>query len=80
MTTDPIEIKCPRCGQKTVYSTVNKFRPFCSERCRLIDLGDWASNKFAIPVADKTPIESESEDNDSNKIPSNTEDSSESEN
>jgi uncharacterized protein len=80
MTTDSIEIKCPRCGQKTVYSTVNKFRPFCSERCKLIDLGDWASNKFAIPVVEKNPIESESEEVGSNQIPSNIDGASENEN
>ncbi len=42
------KIKCPRCGLLTVYSVENKFRPFCSERCRLIDLGAWASESYKI--------------------------------
>lgn len=41
-------IKCPRCGKQTIYSTENPFRPFCSERCRLIDLGDWAEGRFFV--------------------------------
>lgn len=46
------KIKCPQCGLLTVYSLKNSFRPFCSDRCKLIDLGDWASEKYAIPVKD----------------------------
>jgi hypothetical protein len=41
--------KCPRCGKETAYEA-NPFRPFCSERCRLIDLGLWFSDAYAIPV------------------------------
>jgi uncharacterized protein len=43
-------VSCPHCGKKSEYSPENSFRPFCSERCQLLDLGDWASEKFAIPV------------------------------
>ena len=32
-------VRCPNCGKEIVYSTDNPFRPFCSERCKLIDLG-----------------------------------------
>lgn len=39
---------CPTCGKKAVWES-NKFRPFCSKRCRLIDLGQWASEKYRIP-------------------------------
>ncbi len=42
------EIKCPQCGHLTFYSPDNPFRPFCSERCRLIDLGDWASESYKV--------------------------------
>lgn len=45
-----MEVKCPRCAKPTVYSEANPFRPFCSERCKLIDLGQWADEKYAIPV------------------------------
>ena len=41
-------IKCPQCGKETVYSPENKFRPFCSKRCRMIDLGEWASEGYQI--------------------------------
>ncbi len=41
-------ITCPGCGKETVWKG-NPYRPFCSERCKLIDLGDWATGKHAIP-------------------------------
>ncbi len=43
--------RCPRCGKETVYEG-NPFRPFCSERCRLLDLGNWLSESYAIPAAE----------------------------
>jgi len=46
-------VACPTCGNRTEYSPANRFRPFCCERCKLMDLGDWASEKFRIP--DPTP-------------------------
>ena len=41
-------VKCPQCGRETEF-TGNEFRPFCSERCKLLDFGDWADERFAIP-------------------------------
>lgn len=49
------EVKCPRCGRPALFSPENPNRPFCSERCKLIDLGDWADGKYAIPVHDEKP-------------------------
>ena len=43
-----LEVKCPRCEKIMVYSKDNPYRPFCSERCKLIDLGNWADGKYAI--------------------------------
>jgi uncharacterized protein len=44
-----IKLHCPTC-QKVVYWTADyPFRPFCSERCKLIDLGEWASENHKIP-------------------------------
>lgn len=43
---------CPRCKKEAVFSSANPYRPFCSERCRLIDLGDWASEKYRVPTSD----------------------------
>ncbi len=41
---------CPTCSQETNIKPDNKFRPFCSERCRLIDLGDWLTENNSIPT------------------------------
>ncbi len=43
-----MKVKCPRCKTETVYSSKNEFRPFCSERCRLIDLGAWAEGSYVV--------------------------------
>ena len=40
--------KCPHCKKITKYTNENKFRPFCSEKCKLIDFGAWASEEFKI--------------------------------
>jgi uncharacterized protein len=50
MTSQKTEIKCPQCGLLTFYSSENKYRPFCSERCRLIDLGQWADGTYRVPL------------------------------
>lgn len=42
-------VACPTCQKEVVWSTDNPFRPFCCERCKLIDLGEWASEGHAIP-------------------------------
>ena len=47
---------CPTCKKAIEYSTKNKFRPFCSERCKLVDLGEWANETNSIPA--EAPLES----------------------
>jgi uncharacterized protein len=42
-------ISCPVCKKKTTWEE-NPSRPFCSERCKLIDLGKWASEDYRIPT------------------------------
>ncbi|QXP83172.1 DNA gyrase inhibitor YacG [Methylococcus sp. ANG] len=42
-------VRCPRCGKPVPWTEGQKFKPFCSERCRLIDLGGWANEDYAIP-------------------------------
>ncbi len=42
-------IKCPQCGKPNTWREDNLYRPFCSERCRLIDLGEWAEEKYRLP-------------------------------
>jgi hypothetical protein len=41
--------RCPTCRRELEWSAANAFRPFCSERCRLIDLGAWLKEEHAIP-------------------------------
>ena len=43
---------CPTCRKETT-SAVNPFRPFCSERCKMIDLGRWAGGEYRIPSEEK---------------------------
>lgn len=42
-------VPCPTCGTPSVWSPDNPFRPFCSERCKLVDLGGWLEERFRIP-------------------------------
>jgi hypothetical protein len=50
---------CPIC-KKSVPDQPNAFAPFCSERCKLIDLGRWLGGKYQIPVDDaETPCHSD---------------------
>lgn len=42
--------KCPTCDTAVAWVLQSKFRPFCSERCRLIDLGEWAEENRFIPM------------------------------
>jgi hypothetical protein len=44
----PLQVPCPQCTKSVTWSTNNQFRPFCSERCQLIDLGDWADENHKI--------------------------------
>jgi endogenous inhibitor of DNA gyrase (YacG/DUF329 family) len=42
-------VRCPTCGKTVQWSGTHRWRPFCSERCRLVDLGDWLSSANSIP-------------------------------
>jgi endogenous inhibitor of DNA gyrase (YacG/DUF329 family) len=55
------KIKCPICKKETAWDD-NPFRPFCSQRCRLIDLGQWASEDYRIPGEKKDLPEGEEEE------------------
>lgn len=46
-----IVVRCPHCGNPTPYSADNPWRPFCSERCKSLDLGAWASESYRIAAA-----------------------------
>ncbi len=44
-----MKVACPTCKKDREWSEENSFRPFCSERCKLIDLGEWANEGHTIP-------------------------------
>ena len=44
-----LKVKCPSCDQVVIWHAQSEFKPFCSDRCRLIDLGEWASDNRIIP-------------------------------
>lgn len=50
MNTTQRKVRCPQCGQEAAYHPDNKYRPFCSARCRQIDLGQWADGSYRIPI------------------------------
>lgn len=43
---------CPQCRKPASLDTANRFRPFCSERCKMLDLGEWFAEKHTIAVAE----------------------------
>ncbi|MCC8463040.1 DNA gyrase inhibitor YacG [Photorhabdus bodei] len=53
-----LTIECPTCGKTVVWGKISPYRPFCSKRCQLIDLGQWANEEKRIP--------SQNENSDSN--------------
>jgi uncharacterized protein len=42
-------VRCPTCGRSVEWNESSPWRPFCSERCKLIDLGAWASEQRSLP-------------------------------
>lgn len=52
-----LKVKCPQCGRIIDYYS-SEHRPFCSERCRLIDLGAWADESYSLP-AESTSLSEE---------------------
>jgi uncharacterized protein len=53
-------VSCPRCGAASTFSPQNKWRPFCSERCKMIDLGAWATESYRVPAEEQEPPDEES--------------------
>jgi hypothetical protein len=46
----PLTVKCPQCGARVEWVPASRWRPFCSERCRQLDLGAWASESYRVPA------------------------------
>ncbi len=51
----PRIVVCPTCGGDSVYAASNPSRPFCSERCKNIDFGAWASESFRVEAPPTAP-------------------------
>jgi endogenous inhibitor of DNA gyrase (YacG/DUF329 family) len=48
------KVRCPACGGESIYSEANPYRPFCSQRCKNLDFGAWASEGYRVE-SDPTP-------------------------
>jgi len=55
-------VACPRCGALAPYSPQNAWRPFCSERCKRIDLGAWATEEYKLAGPPAEPQATGSDD------------------
>ncbi|MBP2196487.1 DNA gyrase inhibitor YacG [Erwiniaceae bacterium L1_54_6] len=49
MQEEMIIVSCPNCGKDVMWDELSPWRPFCSKRCQLIDLGEWAAEEKRIP-------------------------------
>lgn len=45
-------VKCPKCGAQVAWTAASHWRPFCSERCKVIDLGAWASERYRVAAVE----------------------------
>lgn len=61
MSTRELKVNCPTCKEIVIWSDASPFRPFCSSRCKLIDFGEWASERNTIPGE---PVIPDDEDDD----------------
>ena len=59
---------CPQCRQPASLDPANRFRPFCSERCKLLDLGEWFAGRYSIPTAQDDETPSGPDDNDAQRL------------
>ena len=50
-------IACPTCDAPVAWAPENRFRPFCSERCKLLDLGAWATEHYRVAGPDAEPLD-----------------------
>jgi len=62
--TKPRTVNCPQCGKPVLWTLESKWRPFCSERCKMIDLGEWAAESYRIPGAEPPVGEEDGDAND----------------
>ena len=53
-------VNCPHCGNAVIWQKESRLRPFCSERCKLIDTGNWAMGKYSV-AAENNPSDDEAD-------------------
>ncbi len=53
-----MKVRCPTCKKLTTWKE-NPWRPFCSEKCKLLDLGRWASEEYRVPVTEENKEKTE---------------------
>ncbi len=58
-----MHVKCPICQKAVTWTDKNRFRPFCSERCRLIDLGQWLDESYRFDAKEAEEIDGEAQAN-----------------
>lgn len=54
-------VACPQCGKEMEWDSSNRFRPFCSERCKLIDLGKWANEEYRVEQRERDASDQETQ-------------------
>ena len=59
----PLVVKCPTCRKEVPWAN-NRHRPFCSERCQLIDLGAWTEERYRIPSEEMDTPANDPDDDD----------------
>jgi endogenous inhibitor of DNA gyrase (YacG/DUF329 family) len=52
MTAEVRYVSCPRCGAQVPWAPASRYRPFCSERCRTMDLGAWATERYRVAAVE----------------------------
>ena len=52
-------VNCPTCNKEVIWKPESKYRPFCSERCQLIDLGEWANEEKRIAAVENDVMTSD---------------------
>jgi uncharacterized protein len=55
-------VRCPSCGQGARYDQSNSHRPFCSQRCKTMDVAAWAEESYRIPAKESAPTDFEVEE------------------
>ncbi len=49
----PRTVSCPRCSTTVAWDAENRYKPFCSERCKMIDLGAWANEEYRVAAVEQ---------------------------